>query len=1182
MADPFADFRRDRRYEVGRELARGGMGSVHEARQMATRRTVAVKLMLDDADESGTLRFVEEAQITAQLEHPNIVPVHDLDIDEEGRPFYTMKLVQGINLRRILQLIRAGTAETIAKYPLTQLLTIFQKICDGVAFAHARGVIHRDLKPENVMVGSFGEVLVMDWGLAKLVENDAEADDRLSSAREDEGALHQTCEGKVIGTPQYMSPEQASGQVGTLDQRSDVFALGAILYEIMLLESAFPGRTVAEVLTKIKTGTVSEPMDVALRKKGGLPHWPSSGFPESLAPVAAKALRRLPAERYQTVTELQAELTAYQNGFATAAEDPGLWRQFALLVRRHREKIFPAAAAILLLACATVVFVVRLNLERRRAVAGERQALESERRALLSESVAETAQRQAETEAALARTAQARAEKETARAESALQGEREARLAEKAASLAATEAEKDKAAAASRANDATAALEARKVAERAHRLKSELEAANVAIARGDFALALLHEVRALREGSTTPQNERLLRRRIALTLRTAPALRRVWDLGPANPPGPPRTVSLSPDGAYSLTEEAPGALALRETATGRRLGTVPGGGLSPDRIEWSPDGRGVAIPVGGQVLAFEVRNTQRSSTAWWPLRKTAAPLLGPLEYTPRATGVPGTLGKERYARFASSLDGAVVLGVGSQDSQRAAIFSAAGLQMGRRRDFPGPVAAAQYSSDARLLAIAAHPHLFLWDGTDLGGNGSPLGAPAGYIRKLAFGAPNRWLAAIGQPIDLGRTGANPTTESAVYADEVWLWRINGLLRDWKGPIPQMMPLHHTEAVQALAASGDGRFLLTATATLGRLWEIVPPDPPPFLPAALLLEPAKGWRASGLLAGPEGKCIAGRWVAVSGAEHLLAVWDADTERLLGPPIREAASPDFSWAFNPSQTIFFSASRGKVVARRLPLAETPRTIANPPGTGKAEWLLHPMGQRLAIVWKEGFLLLDDSNGEPVSPFVRFRVSGTALAYSALGQLIGTTPSGLRYEWDGLTGAVVRDNPIGGGQGNLFSTEVQALSPPPAVWFPAHKLPTRVEIEPVIATQVTRSVTETWQRQNNRSGDLIVEFSPWSLRFSDSLSAPPFVPAFPVEAIAQVAFANGDRTLYVISEAGVLLRFDLSLDDRPAEEIQAAVEELAGGALNENGFFQLLSRDAALDRSDKLLSPAAPARR
>ena len=370
------EFLRAERYEVGPEIAKGGMGAILSAREVTTRRTVAMKVILGDAAVSTRhrLRFIDEAQITAQLEHPNIVPVHELGMDGTGKFFYTMKLVQGITLKKILELIQKGTVETIAKYSLPALLTIFQKVCDAVAFAHSKGVIHRDLKPANIMIGHFGEVLVMDWGLAKLLEDGTSklvssagppdgpsARDlrhatpaKVSTARQDEGNAFSTIEGAVLGTPHYMAPEQARGEIDQLDARTDIFALGAIFYHILTLHLPFPGKSIAQIIHKILSGAAVVP-PVAFNKAAGekaLAHCPGGFIPESLSPVCLKALAHRPADRYPSVKALQADLLAYQNGFATSAESAGLARHLSLFLKRNRAVAVAAAAALLF--CGTV------------------------------------------------------------------------------------------------------------------------------------------------------------------------------------------------------------------------------------------------------------------------------------------------------------------------------------------------------------------------------------------------------------------------------------------------------------------------------------------------------------------------------------------------------------------------------------------------------------------------------------------------------------------------------------------------------------------------------------------------------------------------------------------------------------------------------------------------------------
>jgi serine/threonine protein kinase len=335
------------RYETGHEIGHGGMGVVMSAQQPAIRRQVAMKVMLGSDDENSRLRFIEEAQITGQLQHPNIVPVHDLALDEQGRPFYTMKLVQGITLQRVIEGLANREPAIVAAYPLAALLTIYQKVCDAIAFAHSRGVIHRDLKPANLMIGDYGEVLVMDWGLARVLgAKERDVPTAVTSARRDLSYCYGTIEGVLLGTPQYMSPEQSRGETATLDARSDIFALGAILHQMLTLQPAFDGPDSETILDHIRSGKTVPPHEVAQVKT--LPHCPNGLVPQSLSAVVMKALQVKRERRYPNVEALQKDIAAYQGGFATSAEEAGWWRQFTLLVRRHR------AVSIAVVSAATV------------------------------------------------------------------------------------------------------------------------------------------------------------------------------------------------------------------------------------------------------------------------------------------------------------------------------------------------------------------------------------------------------------------------------------------------------------------------------------------------------------------------------------------------------------------------------------------------------------------------------------------------------------------------------------------------------------------------------------------------------------------------------------------------------------------------------------------------------------
>jgi len=284
------------RYELLRTLGKGGMGEVSLGADRRIGRDVAVKTIHPEMDGSAVLeRFLREARIQGQLEHPSIVPVYDLARTVEGQFYFTMKRVQGNTLRGVLSSLRAGDAHARASYPLRRLLAAFDRVCLAVAFAHSRGVVHRDLKPDNVMLGEFGEVYVLDWGLAKVtgaVDDGAAAATLVAPA---EG----TSAGAVLGTVGYMAAEQLRSAAAA-DARSDVYALGAILFEILTLERLHRGDANARARSTLEGVDVASRISTVDRE-----------IPPELEAACIRATTHDPVERRGSARELHDAVERY-------------------------------------------------------------------------------------------------------------------------------------------------------------------------------------------------------------------------------------------------------------------------------------------------------------------------------------------------------------------------------------------------------------------------------------------------------------------------------------------------------------------------------------------------------------------------------------------------------------------------------------------------------------------------------------------------------------------------------------------------------------------------------------------------------------------------------------------------------------------------------------------------------
>jgi len=276
-----------------RAIAEGGMGYIEEVLDDGMKRRLAKKIIHDrlQGDSRTVAMFIREAQITGQLDHPNIVPVHELGLDATGRLFFSMKLVKGRTLTELIAQLPPGPIE---HGTLLNLLDVLVKVCDALALAHDRGVIHCDIKPENVMVGDFGEVYLMDWGLARIVDG-ATAETTIFSQ---EGT------GSFLGTPAYMSPEQAQGRNNEMDERTDVFGVGTILYEIITRAPPFRGNGPWQAIAaaqECKHPPLSEP---------GVP----PPVPMGLIHIAERAMAKSPDRRHPSANALKQALVGFIRG----------------------------------------------------------------------------------------------------------------------------------------------------------------------------------------------------------------------------------------------------------------------------------------------------------------------------------------------------------------------------------------------------------------------------------------------------------------------------------------------------------------------------------------------------------------------------------------------------------------------------------------------------------------------------------------------------------------------------------------------------------------------------------------------------------------------------------------------------------------------------------------------------
>lgn len=349
------------RYCIGELIDKGGGKMIYKAEDLQSGREVAfAQMFAEDAKESVKKEsFLREARITATLQHPNIMPVYDVGVAEDGMPFFTMKLVKNKTLATILKKIRINPAYRRI-YPHQVLLEIFVKICEAIAYAHSKGVLHLDLKPENILIGEFGEVLVADWGLGKVIGTLTKADKVPTNTTQLDSLFmgNITLHGLVKGTIGYMSPEQLDKRLGSDTPASDIYSLGALLYTMLTNHLTIEAKTLHEYKEKLFSGKIVAPSEC--NKK--------LGIPASLDAVCLKALQTKPSNRYPTVTALTKDIHAYLAGFATQAENAGFLKSLTLICLRHKYLTF---FMLFLILVSVAIREQRLKVEDAKRVANE-------------------------------------------------------------------------------------------------------------------------------------------------------------------------------------------------------------------------------------------------------------------------------------------------------------------------------------------------------------------------------------------------------------------------------------------------------------------------------------------------------------------------------------------------------------------------------------------------------------------------------------------------------------------------------------------------------------------------------------------------------------------------------------------------------------------------------------------
>jgi WD40 repeat protein/serine/threonine protein kinase len=908
------------RYRVLKEHAKGGLGIVFLAQDTELNRRVALKEIQRPYadDEESRARFLIEAEVTGNLEHPGVVPVYGLGRHQDGRPFYAMRFIKGDSLKDAIAHFHRADRDAQRDpgeraLSLQKLLRRFLDVCNAIQYAHDRGILHRDLKPGNVMVGKYGETLVVDWGLAKFTgrpEGVSSVLEETTLRPSGSGGTSATVAGRALGTPAYMSPEQAEGQLDLLGPASDVYSLGATLYCLLTGHAPVEGRDEVAVLARVAAGEVPPPRSRNPR------------VPRGLEAVCLKAMALRPAARYASARDLAAEIERWLADEPVTAAPETTSQRLARWTRRHRAFVQSGALALVAMLLLSAGFLAALNRAYRGERLGRLQALNAKLRADDARKRAETAEGVALEQKG--RAEQARVQAELARAEVSRKNRE---LVRRAALLLLNRglAECD----AGRANrgilwlaQALKSTPTEEVA-LAHAIQANLASWYRRVP--SLRQQLAHGGHRIIEASFSPDGRQVL-------VGTDDGSAQLWETATGKPIGMPVKLRgwvpfarFRSDGRLAVTAAftpgAGGSFQIIDTSTGRTvlspavplLAQIVSAWFLPDSrtlLVLTSDGDGLrfdyqikrfvpqAFAFASRLGRISVSPNGKTAVAPAPDGKTVLASYGKVaQLWDATTGEPrgAPLAHDQLiAAVAFSPDGRTVATV-CFDSKVRLWSVATGKLVGAPLEHAELVHAVAFSPDGQAVLTGSQDRTArLWDAT----TGKPLTAPLehqGAVHAVAFSPDGRtvltggnnnmarlWDAASGQaiatPLEHGRevraVAFSPDGRAALtgsYDGTTRLW-------DIAGAVASVPPLQHEGPVYAVAFNGDGALAATGGQDGARLWKTAT-----WEPIGALIETRGAPGVLSLVFSPDGKTLLTHTL---GAVQL---WEVATGTEVGPAL-----------------------------------------------------------------------------------------------------------------------------------------------------------------------------------------------------------------------------------------------------------------------------------------------------